>query len=61
MDARPIQFSRGDVAQHLHARLARSRDIVNVVVAALQEDPLLFLHPQGECSECDEAGATVPY
>lgn len=45
---------------HARARLARSRDIVDVVVVALQEDPLLFLHPPGECSDCDETRATVP-
>lgn len=37
------------------ARLARSRIIVDQVTDRLARDPLLFLHPPGECEECDEA------
>lgn len=45
---------------HAHARLARSRDIVRVVVEHLSRDPLLFLHPPSAgCADCDEARATV--
>ncbi len=44
---------------HGHARLARSRDIVEVVVAALEDNILLFLHPRGECEDCDEARASI--
>jgi aminoglycoside N3'-acetyltransferase len=41
-----------------HARLARSRDIVQVARAQLARDPLLFLHPAGSgCEECDRARA----
>lgn len=36
------------------ALLSRSRDIVDVVGHHLGRDPLTFLHPQGECTECDE-------
>jgi len=46
---------------HATARLARSRSIVDVVLARLQGDPLLFLHPQAAgCAECDEARRSVP-
>jgi aminoglycoside 3-N-acetyltransferase len=39
-----------------HARLARSRDIVSVVLEELRRDPLVFLHPaEDECEECDDA------
>lgn len=39
-----------------HARLARARDIVNVTLAHLTSDPLLFLHaPDAGCAECDLA------
>jgi aminoglycoside N3'-acetyltransferase len=41
-----------------HARLARSRDIVQVARAQLARDPLLCLHPAGSgCEECDRARA----
>lgn len=46
-------------AGHGTARLARSRDIVEAVTARLADDPLLFLHPPGECGECDEARGSV--
>jgi aminoglycoside 3-N-acetyltransferase len=39
---------------HAHARLMRSRDIVAVAVEHLAHDPLIFLHPRGECAECDK-------
>lgn len=45
---------------HAHARLARSRDIVDAVVSRLRDDPLLFLHPpEAGCEECDEARRSV--
>jgi aminoglycoside N3'-acetyltransferase len=45
---------------HAHARLFRSRDLVSAAVAALREDPLLFLHsPEAGCADCDEARASV--
>jgi aminoglycoside 3-N-acetyltransferase len=50
---------RGPVG-HCEARLARSRDIVRVAVAHLQEDETVFLHPPGVCGECDEARASLP-
>lgn len=38
------------------ARLVRSRDLVSVALARLQQDPLVFLHPRGAgCDECDLA------
>jgi aminoglycoside N3'-acetyltransferase len=49
-----------------HARLVRSRDVVEVVVAELRKEPTVFLHPRGSgCEECDEAwrstvGAATP-
>jgi aminoglycoside 3-N-acetyltransferase len=44
---------------HAHARLARSRDIVRVVREHLDRDRTTFLHPRGECGECDEAWQSV--
>jgi aminoglycoside N3'-acetyltransferase len=40
---------------HAHARLVRARDVVAVTREHLARDPLLFLHPRGECVECDRA------
>jgi aminoglycoside N3'-acetyltransferase len=43
-----------------HARLARARDIVEVTLARLAEDPLLFLHaPAAACVECDLARGSI--
>jgi len=42
------------------ARLVRSRDLVRVAVAHLQENETVFLHPPGVCGECDEARASLP-
>ena len=43
-----------------HARLIRSRDVVDVVRERLRDDPLLFLHPEDAgCAECDEARRSV--
>jgi aminoglycoside 3-N-acetyltransferase len=42
-----------------HARLIRSRDIVSVAREQLSRDLFLFLHPRGECAECDEAWESV--
>lgn len=45
---------------HAHARLARSRNIVEVTVERLARDPLLFLHPPSAgCEECDRARRSV--
>ena len=50
---------RGTVG-HGEARLARSRDIVRLAVAHLQDNETVFLHPPGVCGECDEARASLP-
>jgi aminoglycoside 3-N-acetyltransferase len=42
-----------------HARLVRSRDVVGVAREQLARDPVVFLHPRGECAACDEAWASV--
>jgi aminoglycoside N3'-acetyltransferase len=43
-----------------HARLARSRDVVDAARAALAGDPLVFLHAPAEgCEECDAARRSV--
>ena len=39
------------------ARLIRSRDLVDVVVKKLREDPMRFLCEPGQCDECDLARA----
>jgi aminoglycoside 3-N-acetyltransferase len=41
------------------ARLARSRDIVAAAMQHLREDEIVFLHPPGACSECDDARAAL--
>lgn len=45
---------RGSVG-HAEARLARSRDIVEVALPHLRENETVFLHPAGVCDECDAA------
>ena len=46
---------------HAQARLVRARDVVNVTVNYLKEDPLLFLHaPTAGCAECDAARRSAP-
>ena len=42
------------------ARLARSRDIVQAALARLRDNELVFLHPAGQCGECDAARASLP-
>jgi aminoglycoside 3-N-acetyltransferase len=42
------------------ARLARSRDIVGAALARLRANETVFLHPRGECAECDAARASAP-
>jgi aminoglycoside 3-N-acetyltransferase len=37
------------------ARLMRARDVVNVVRKQLEENEVVFLHPRGTDSHCDEA------
>jgi aminoglycoside 3-N-acetyltransferase len=49
---------RGNVG-HAGARMARSRDIVEVALARLREYELVFLHPVGVDIECDEARASI--
>ena len=56
-DAQPLQ-RRGRVG-HAEARLIASRDIVNVVVAQLQRNETVFLHPFGVDEDCDEARASL--
>lgn len=45
---------------HGHARLARSRDIVETALTHLTADPLVFLCPPTTCEECDLARASIP-
>lgn len=43
-----------------YVRLARARDIVNVALERLAEDPDVFLHPMGAgCAQCDEARRSI--
>jgi aminoglycoside N3'-acetyltransferase len=43
-----------------HARLVRSRDLVEVVVERLRREPTVFLHPRSAgCAECEEAWGSV--
>jgi aminoglycoside 3-N-acetyltransferase len=57
LEAKKLQ-RRGKVGQ-AEARLARSRDIVNVVTKRLQSNETIFLHPVGVDEECDEARASL--
>ncbi|HSK81043.1 MAG TPA: AAC(3) family N-acetyltransferase [Thermoanaerobaculia bacterium] len=50
---------RRGVVGHAEARLARSRDIVEVATLRLREDETVFLHPPGIDLECDEARASL--
>lgn len=50
---------REDRIGSAESRLARSRDVVEVVLHRLVRNPLLFLHEAGACEDCDEARATV--
>jgi aminoglycoside N3'-acetyltransferase len=44
------------IVGHARARLARARDIVEVALEQLTNDPLIFLHPPtAGCAECDTA------
>jgi aminoglycoside N3'-acetyltransferase len=52
------QQRRGPVG-YAEARLARSRDIVATALARLRVDETVFLHPSGECEECDDARASL--
>jgi aminoglycoside 3-N-acetyltransferase len=46
---------------HATARLADARAIVEVAVAHLSQDPLVFLcPPERGCEECDSARASIP-
>jgi aminoglycoside 3-N-acetyltransferase len=45
---------------HAHARLARARNIVDVAIAHLRRDRLVFLHPAGAgCEQCNAARSSV--
>jgi aminoglycoside N3'-acetyltransferase len=41
------------------ARLARSRDVVEMAMARLRENETAFLHPAGVCHECDAALSSI--
>jgi aminoglycoside 3-N-acetyltransferase len=53
------QQQRRGMVGHAEARLARSRDIVQVAVGRLRENETVFLHPAALCRECDEAWASL--
>ncbi len=46
---------RRGVVGHGEARLMRARDVVELTLPHLRADETTFLHPEGACSECDEA------
>lgn len=50
---------RKGIVGHAEARLARSRDIVDVVLERLRVEEVTFLHPHGVDAECDEARASM--
>jgi aminoglycoside N3'-acetyltransferase len=59
LDEKGLQ--REGVVGHAEARFARSRDIVNESMPALQADPLRFLcTSDAGCEECDVARSSVP-
>jgi aminoglycoside N3'-acetyltransferase len=57
LEARKL-LRRGTVG-HAEARLARSRDIVSVVIEQLRRNETVFLHPDGVDEQCDEARASL--
>lgn len=57
LDSRGLQC-HGTVG-HAETRLARSRDIVELVTARLKADEVTFLHPKGTDEECDDAWASL--
>jgi aminoglycoside 3-N-acetyltransferase len=57
---RPLGRQAEGRVGHAHARLIRSRHIVEAAVERLERDPLLFLHDASEgCAECDRARASL--
>lgn len=50
---------RRGIVGHAEARLARSRDVVEIALARLRENETVFLHPPGVDVECDEARASI--
>lgn len=59
LDADAKQLQRRGWVGYAEARLIRSQDVVNVVVAQLQRNETIFLHPFGVDEECDEARASL--
>ena len=57
LDARGLQ--RLGTVGRARSRLARSRDVVAVVIERLRQDETAFLHPFGIDEECDEALASL--
>jgi len=53
-------LQRRGIVGHAEARLARSRDIVDVALRRLRANETTFLHPAGTCVECDAARASLP-
>jgi aminoglycoside 3-N-acetyltransferase len=52
-------LERTGVVGHARARLARSRDVVGVVVERLRAAETTFLHPPGVDHQCDQARASI--
>lgn len=53
-------LQRRGIIGYATARLARSRDIVRVVMERLRQNETIFLHPFGVDEQCDEARASIP-
>jgi aminoglycoside 3-N-acetyltransferase len=53
------QQRRGRVG-HGEARLMRARDVVAAALPRLRALETVFLHPPGDCEECDTARAAIP-
>jgi aminoglycoside N3'-acetyltransferase len=57
---RDRELQREGSVGNARAMLARSRDVVDTVVAELRGDLTRFLHPQGSgCDECEESWVSV--
>jgi aminoglycoside 3-N-acetyltransferase len=50
---------RRGVVGHGNARLMRARDVVESTLLRLRSDETTFLHPAGECGECDDARRAI--
>ena len=59
LEAKGLQ--RRGIVGHGEARLARSRDVVQIAMSHLANNETVFLHPPGVDAECDAARASLTH